>query len=123
MLPPETQKLARHNYSLLKKNPSHPSLHFKQVCHGSYRSVRVGLHYRAIGVPVPDSGSGSEHMLSMTNYWANAAKVPEARDSQRWFLFVFINNKLSNIFNLKMASFYCSKTCITYCFSINVVKF
>jgi hypothetical protein len=53
-LPPETQKLARHNYSLLKENSSHPSLHFKQVCQGSYRSVRVGLHYRAIGVPVPD---------------------------------------------------------------------
>lgn len=51
-LPSETQKLARQNYSLLKENPSHPSLHFKKVCHGRYRSVRIGLHYRAIGIPV-----------------------------------------------------------------------
>jgi len=53
-LPQETQKLARHNYTLLKENSLHPSLHFKRIYRGRYRSVRVGLHYRAIGVPVPD---------------------------------------------------------------------
>lgn len=46
--------LARHNYTLLREDPMHPSLHFKSVCKGRYRSVRVGLHYRALGVPVPD---------------------------------------------------------------------
>ncbi|MCL0093823.1 hypothetical protein M1O53_02435 [Dehalococcoidia bacterium] len=53
-LPQETQKLARQNYTLLRENPSHPSLHFKQVCDGHYRSVRIGLHFRAIGATVPD---------------------------------------------------------------------
>lgn len=32
----------------MKVNPQHPSLHFKTV--GKYRSVRVGLHYRALAV-------------------------------------------------------------------------
>jgi len=53
-LPAEVQALARHNYQLLKQNPSHPSLHFKLVANGRYRSVRVGIHHRALGVPVPD---------------------------------------------------------------------
>ena len=39
-LPTRVQELARKNYELLKKNPEHPSLHFKKV--GRYRSVRVG---------------------------------------------------------------------------------
>ncbi len=51
-LPKKTQKSAQHNYALLKENPSHPSLYFKQVCRGRYRSVRIGINYRAIGVPV-----------------------------------------------------------------------
>jgi hypothetical protein len=33
---------------LLKENPGHPSLHFKQV--GDFVSARVGLHHRALGV-------------------------------------------------------------------------
>jgi hypothetical protein len=53
-LPTKIQTLARHNYTLLKKNPSHPSLRFKPVYSGKYRSVRVGLHYRALGIPVND---------------------------------------------------------------------
>ncbi|MGR3304366.1 MAG: ParE family toxin-like protein [Candidatus Scalindua sp.] len=53
-LPKEIRKLAHHNYALLKESSEHPSLHFKPVCKGRYRSVRVGLHYRALGVPVPD---------------------------------------------------------------------
>jgi len=53
-LPPNIQTLARRNYELLKQNPAHPSLHFKPVCDGRYRSVRIGSHYRALGIPVPD---------------------------------------------------------------------
>ena len=54
LLPATTQALARRNYSLLRDNPEHPSLHFKLVSDGRYRSVRVGIHYRALGIPVPD---------------------------------------------------------------------
>ncbi len=50
-LPPEVQALARRNYALLKLSPAHPSLHFKPLLGGRYFSVRVGLHYRAIGIP------------------------------------------------------------------------
>jgi hypothetical protein len=32
----------------LKADPRHPSLHFKKA--DSFWSVRVGLHYRALGV-------------------------------------------------------------------------
>lgn len=47
-LPPEVQRLADENYELLKRDPRHPSLHFKKV--GRFWSVRVGLHYRALAV-------------------------------------------------------------------------
>ncbi len=53
-LPIHVQRLAKRNYELLKQNPIHPSLHFKDVCSGQYRSVRVGLHYRALGIPVSE---------------------------------------------------------------------
>ncbi|MEK6771089.1 MAG: hypothetical protein AABY62_05545 [Pseudomonadota bacterium] len=36
----------------MKANPQHPSLHFKKI--GRYRSARVGIHFRALGVEVPD---------------------------------------------------------------------
>lgn len=48
------QQLARRNYALLRQDLAHPSLHFKPVLSGQYRSVRTGLHYRALGIPVPD---------------------------------------------------------------------
>ena len=44
--------LADKNYALLKENPQHPSLHFKKV--GRFRSVRVGLRYRALAVEADD---------------------------------------------------------------------
>jgi mRNA-degrading endonuclease RelE of RelBE toxin-antitoxin system len=47
-LPEPIQQLARKNFEMLKTNPSHPSLHFKKV--GKFRSVRVGLNYRALAV-------------------------------------------------------------------------
>jgi hypothetical protein len=45
-------QLADKNFELLKAGPQHPSLHFKVV--GWFRSVRVGLRYRALGIEVPD---------------------------------------------------------------------
>jgi hypothetical protein len=47
-LPPEVQKLADENFALLKRNPQHPSLHFKKT--GRFWSVRVGLRFRAVAV-------------------------------------------------------------------------
>ncbi|MBH8553079.1 hypothetical protein I8751_12015 [Nostocaceae cyanobacterium CENA357] len=47
-LPSEIQKLADRCYEILKQDSRYPSLHFKQV--GQFRSVRVGLHYRALAV-------------------------------------------------------------------------
>lgn len=51
-LPASVQKLADRNYELLKSNPNHPSLHFKQV--KQYRSVRVGIQYRALAVEIEE---------------------------------------------------------------------
>jgi hypothetical protein len=51
-LPQEVRQIALKYYQLLKVDPSHPSLHFKKV--GQYRSVRVGMNYRALGVEVKD---------------------------------------------------------------------
>jgi hypothetical protein len=51
-LPPAVQKLADRNFALLKNDPRHPSLHLKKV--DPYRSVRAGIHYRAVAVEVPD---------------------------------------------------------------------
>jgi hypothetical protein len=47
-LPANIQELADRCYELLKQNPRYPSLHFKKV--GSFWSVRIGLHYRAVAV-------------------------------------------------------------------------
>jgi hypothetical protein len=45
--------LADKNYQLWKENPSHPSLRFKPVGEGFW-SIRIGIHYRAIGYPEGD---------------------------------------------------------------------
>ena len=47
-LPEEVRDLADKNYELLKADPSHPSLRFKNI-EGLW-SVHVGSHYRALGV-------------------------------------------------------------------------
>ncbi len=52
VLPQSVRDLADRNFSLLKNNPRHPSLHMKKA--GRYWSVRVGLHYRAVAVEVPE---------------------------------------------------------------------
>lgn len=47
----QVQELADKNYSLLKADPFHPSLHFKKVGKNKQLwSVRVGEHYRALGL-------------------------------------------------------------------------
>lgn len=47
-LPEEIRRLADKKFTLLKRNPKHPSLQFKKV--GNFRSVRIGLTYRALAV-------------------------------------------------------------------------
>ena len=51
-LPEPVRVLADKQFELLRSNAHHPSLHFKRV--GRFHSVRVGAHYRALGVDVPD---------------------------------------------------------------------
>ena len=51
-LPKAVQQLADSNYALLSHDPRYPSLHLKQI--GRFWSVRVGLHYRALGVSISD---------------------------------------------------------------------
>ena len=50
-LPNEIRELADKNYQLLKTNPRHPSLQLKRI--DELWSVRVGQHYRAIGIDAP----------------------------------------------------------------------
>lgn len=51
-LPVEVRDIADKTFSLLKADSRHPSLHLKKV--GRFWSARVGLHYRALAVEVPD---------------------------------------------------------------------
>ena len=50
-LPVEVQRLADKSFKLLKAD-SYPSLHFKKS--GHFWSARIGLHYRALAVDVPN---------------------------------------------------------------------
>jgi steroid 5-alpha reductase family enzyme len=64
-LPADVRKLADKKFALLKRDPQHPSLHFKKV--GRYWSVRIGIHYRALATQAGDDlrwhwiGSHSEY--------------------------------------------------------------
>ena len=50
-LPPDVQKQARAAYYLWKENPYYPSLQFKRIDpQEPIYSVRIGLHYRAVGI-------------------------------------------------------------------------
>jgi hypothetical protein len=49
-LPKEVRDVADKNYELLKSNPRHPSLQLKKI--EELWSVRVGQHYRAVGIDV-----------------------------------------------------------------------
>ena len=50
-LPEAVRRQGRQAYKLFKQNPYHPSLKFRQV-HSikPIYSVRIGIHYRAIGI-------------------------------------------------------------------------
>jgi hypothetical protein len=48
-LPDHIQHQAKEAYRLFRENPSHPGLHFKQVCVEPLTySARVGISYRAV---------------------------------------------------------------------------
>jgi hypothetical protein len=47
-LPADVRALADKNFELLKADLTHPSLHFKKI--DRLWSVRVGAHYRALGL-------------------------------------------------------------------------
>ena len=50
-LPRDIQDQAKAAYRLFKENPYYPSLHFECIDRQeSLWSVRIGLHYRAVGV-------------------------------------------------------------------------
>ncbi|MBM3952535.1 MAG: hypothetical protein FJ311_13920 [Rhodospirillales bacterium] len=51
-LSPSLRHLADRCFDLLKRDPRHPSLHFKKI--GRFRSARIGLHHRALGVESTD---------------------------------------------------------------------
>jgi hypothetical protein len=51
-LSPAVRALADKNFQLLKADPKHPSLHFKRI--GRLWLVRVGAHYRALGLDRTD---------------------------------------------------------------------
>ena len=51
-LPTDIQILADRAFGQLKADPHHPSMHFKKT--GTFWSSRVGLHYRALAVEVPN---------------------------------------------------------------------
>ena len=54
-LPLNVQELADKNYRLLKRDPTHPSLHFKKVGRKKQLwSVRVGGNHRALAVERPE---------------------------------------------------------------------
>jgi len=54
-LPGEVQELADKSFQLLKADPYHPSLHFKKIGGAKQLwSLRVGAHYRALGVEKPE---------------------------------------------------------------------
>ena len=55
-LPPDIQDQAKAAYRLFKKNPYYPSLHFKRIDpQEPIYSVRIGIHYRAVGTWVDDT--------------------------------------------------------------------
>jgi len=53
MLPPRVQRLVDKNFALLKRDPKHPSLHFKRIRDDLW-STRVGRQYRALAIEGED---------------------------------------------------------------------
>ncbi len=55
-LPSDVQELATKSYQLWRNDPHHPSLHFRRLQgRGDRFTVRVGDHYRAIGILTADT--------------------------------------------------------------------
>jgi hypothetical protein len=57
-LPPDIKARAQKQFSLLKTNPQHPSLHFKKLTERAGKeiwSARVSLDYRALAVKQGDT--------------------------------------------------------------------
>ena len=55
LLPKGVRELADKNHDLLSSDPHHPSLHLKRVGRAKQLwSVRVGMHYRALGLDKPE---------------------------------------------------------------------
>lgn len=55
-LPPPIRQRAKQAYQLWRENPAHPSLLFKRVKENQpLYAVRVGLGYRALGLPQGDT--------------------------------------------------------------------
>jgi hypothetical protein len=55
-LPQQVRRQARQTYALFAQDPSHPSLHFRQVHPTApIYSVRIGLNYRALGTRSGDT--------------------------------------------------------------------
>ena len=52
-LPADARRLADQNLGMLKRNPQHLSLHFRQI--GRFWSVRVGLDHRSLAVEGPQA--------------------------------------------------------------------
>jgi len=54
-LPKDVQRLAVKNYRLWRANPAHPSLRYRRLeGRENLVTVRVGDHYRALGLIEPD---------------------------------------------------------------------
>lgn len=70
-LAPQIRTLARKQYRLWRKDPFHPSLHFKKVADDTW-SVRIGRNHRKLGKR--SSGFGSAIMLA-----TNVSSGPESR--------------------------------------------
>lgn len=56
VLPGDVQELAIRSYELWRRDPRHPSLHFRRLQGTPDRfTVRVGDHYRALGTLTADT--------------------------------------------------------------------
>jgi hypothetical protein len=55
-LPAHVQAAADKSFAILKSDPTHPSLRLKKI--GDLWSVRVDIHYRAIGMDAPRVENG-----------------------------------------------------------------
>jgi len=93
-LPAEIRALADKNYELLKANPRHPSLQLKRI--EELWSVRVGQHYRAVGILTHRkgfNGFGSVVMPIMISLSPNIAlqrtPLPLRRSTAALYLFLF----------------------------------